>query len=131
MKQETVHLLVKLIVTEVRACKYGRISNTKELLTHVQVRDLCELRFWQLDNENYSLLEYHEVYTGNLLMTLRRRLPSPSSGWSQKKLMPTIKLAKGDDLCPGQVTPAHETHRWAMTRKLVTGIKLTFTDFPS
>jgi len=70
-------------------------------------------------------------YIGNLLMTSRRSLPPPSSGWSKKKLLLTIKLAKGDDLCPGQVTPAYETHRWAMTRKLVTGIKFTFTDFPS
>ena len=71
------------------------------------------------------------MYIGNLLMTLRRSLPPPSSGWSKKKLLPTIKLAKGEDLCPGQVTSAHETHRWAMTRKLVTGIKLTFTDSSS
>jgi len=71
------------------------------------------------------------MYTGNLSMTLRRSLLPPSSEWSKKELLPTIKLPKGDDLCPEQVTTAHETHRWAMTRKLVKGIKLTFTDSPS
>lgn len=48
IRQEPVHLLVKLMVIEVRYCKYGQIPNTKELLTDVQGSDLCDLRFRQL-----------------------------------------------------------------------------------